>query len=157
MKLLYFIVIFLALATHTDSFTLTGYKLRQFTELEAKKTGGKPQLSDGMKLGKGFGSAEVAKVSEGSAVNIPNPMVYSEANNPNPSIREDTSASSQGSTQKPANAVVDELPNTDAVFKKYGIGDGKSDRFGNQVTQSASSSGKSSLKPGEERPFGAGK
>jgi hypothetical protein len=83
-------------------------------------------------------------------------MAYSEANNPNPNFQSAATTSLEISS-KPADALNGDIPDADAVFKKYGIGKGQSDRFGNEMKTGSNGGSKSTgrqLKPGESRPFG---
>jgi hypothetical protein len=151
---LYMFIILSAISLCVDSYSLYGnrlFKCRGDVALLAKKAG-RRQISDGMKLGKGFGSpGSSLDLGETEEKEVPNPMVYSEAN----SLNQGASSSDMlSSLTKPTNVAIGELPDADAVFKKYGIGKGQSDRFGNEVTPPKSAGSKRTLKPGETRAFG---
>ena len=129
----------------------------------AKKVS-KLETSEGIKLGKGFGSPVNQPIR--NTVNeddkfVPNPMSYSRANNPNPNFKEDNIESNNqnndsSSVKSKANGYLVKEPNefedADAVFKKYGIKNGNS----NSDTYNPASKIKGSIGSGESRPFGEG-
>lgn len=147
------VILLSAIALCIDSYSLDRnrlFKYRVDAALSAKKAG-RRQMSDGMKLGKGFGSPGSISEPETNEKNVLNPMVYSEANN---LIQGASSLDQTSPLTKPTNSAISDLPDADAVFKKYGIGKGQSDRFGNEVKQPTSTGSKRTLKPGETRAFG---
>lgn len=148
------VILLSAIALCIDSYSLDRnrlFKYRVDAALSAKKAG-RRQMSDGMKLGKGFGSpGSISEPEETNEKNVLNPMVYSEANN---LIQGASSLDQTSPLTKPTNSAISDLPDADAVFKKYGIGKGQSDRFGNEVKQPTSTGSKRTLKPGETRAFG---
>jgi hypothetical protein len=144
------ILIIHVLTSHSFSTRFNRYNIPQ---LYSKKKG-KVGTSEGIKLGKGFGSAvqqeEKGKIEE-SEEDVLNPMVYSGADNllNNDLNFDNVNDRTPRSTLAPGEVL--QSKSTDAVFKKYGIGKGSTDRFGNTVEKKPE---KKMLKPGQTRPFG---
>lgn len=122
--------------------------------LSAKKIGRREE-SEGIKLGKGFGAPSQSLPAETPSADIQNPLAYSRVDNPDPNINSSYDDPQQAS--RPVSpgglSAASASSDADAVFEKYGIGKGKTDRFGNEETAVAP---KRQLKPGETRPFGEG-
>jgi hypothetical protein len=148
----------------TLAYSFNNNPKRLLSSIYLAKKAGKLETSEGIKLGKGFGSP--VNQPNRNTVNkddkfVPNPMSYSRANNPNPNFKEDNIDSNNqnndsSSVKSKSNEYLvkesNEFEDADAVFKKYGIKNGNS----NSDIYNPSSKIKGSIASGESRPFGEG-